>query len=582
MGAMRMRLSRVMLSLISCVAASTQAATIAAAVGVQAGATAARDMAPDGHVLAAANAADTLRYIHSAWGVLERRTTDCRALIDTKIDMATAEHPVLYVPHGMAIPSEAAAAARRCHARVLELPRVIERIGDVRPEELPHEGLLYLPRPYIVPGERFNEMYGWDSYFILLGLLADHQTELARGVVENLVFEVEHYGGVLNANRSYYLTRSQPPFLAAMIRLIAADKACFRTGQSGERERRQWLERAYRAAAKDYATWLRPEHRAGDTGLARYYDYGEGPVPEMADASSYYRDVLRALVDHPQRGTQDFLVRGAEFPDAAEAAQLAGSSCDIHRSPVCARAWYKGYRLSRDFYAGDRAMRESGFDTSDRFGAFSGATHHYAPVCLNSLLYRYEQDMAQLAAELGEVRDVTLWKRRAEARQQAINRYLWQPGEGYYADYDFVHAKPSEYAFLTAFDPLWAGAASPQQAEAMRDKLSWFERSGGLMTSTRETGLQWDAPYGWAPLQWMTAAGLRAYGYDADARRIATRFNTTVDEVFAADGTIREKYDVTSGSAKFTTSAGYTQNVVGFGWTNGVYLKLHALIAGRE
>ncbi len=405
----------------------------------------------------------TLRYIHASWDSLTRSVIDCQALADTKI----AAVPVLYLPDGFTTPPEVATAALRCHLRILPLPRRIEKLGDVHPEELPAPGLLYLPNPYVVPGGRFNEMYGWDSYFILLGLEADHREALAKGIVDDFLFEVEHYGAVLNANRTYYLTRSQPPFLTSMIRTVYEDPASFPANPQGRTWARNWLAHAYRVAAQDYSTWTRPEHQAGRTGLARYFDYGSGPVPEMADDSTYYSDVIRSLVEHPVPQAAGFLLKGSEHPDATEAARLKQVSCDVHASVVCARAWFRGYRLTRDFYQGDRAMRESGFDTSDRFGPFSGATHHYAPVCLNSLLYRYERDMAHFAHLLGRPQDARLWDRRANARAAAIERYLWQPKLGVFADYDFVRGKPSTYAFITSLYPLWAGVATREEANAM-------------------------------------------------------------------------------------------------------------------
>jgi alpha,alpha-trehalase len=534
---------------------------------------------------AAPDSQATLRYIHAAWGSLTRSVTDCAALTDTKVETkvetGVAPVPVLYLPAGFAAPPEVSAAAERCHVRVVALPRRILKLGDVRPEELSVPGLLYLPRPYVVPGGRFNEMYGWDSFFILLGLESDHREALAKGIVDNFLFEVEQYGAVLNANRTYYLTRSQPPFLSAMIRLVFENPASFPATPAGRMQAVNWLEHAYTVAGKDYSTWTRPEHLAGHTGLARYFDYGSGPVPEMADANTYYRDVIRELVEHPSPEGAAFLVRGSEHPDAAEAARLKQSSCDVRASVLCVRAWFGdshgGYRLSRDFYAGDRAMRESGFDSSDRFGPFSGATHHYAPVCLNSLLYRYERDMAHLAHLLGKPQDALRWDRRANARAAAIGRYLWQAKEGVFADYDFVRNKPSTYAYLTSLYPLWAGVATREQANATEQKLNLFERPGGLSMSTNNSGLQWDEPCGWAPTNWIAVAGLDAMGFHTDAARIARKFDATVDAGFAADGTIREKYNVVAGNAEVTIKGGYTQNVIGFGWTNAVYLKFREL-----
>jgi alpha,alpha-trehalase len=523
----------------------------------------------------------TLRYIHAAWNSLTRSVTDCAALTDTKIDTKVAAVPVLYLPAGFAAPPEVSSAAERCHVRVVVLPRHIQKLGDVRPEELSAPGLLYLPHPYVVPGGRFNEMYGWDSFFIVLGLESDHREALAKDIVDNFLFEVEQYGAVLNANRTYYLTRSQPPFLTSMIRLVFENPASFPSTPAGRIQAVNWLEDAYAVAEKDYSTWTRPEHLAGHTGLARYFDYGSGPVPEMADANTYYRDVIRSLLEHPSPESAAFLVKASEHPDAAEAARLKQTSCDVHASLLCTRAWYGdshgGYRLSRDFYAGDRAMRESGFDSSDRFGPFSGATHHYAPVCLNSLLYRYERDMAHLAHLLGKPQDAHRWDRRANTRAAAIGRYLWQSRGGVFADYDFMRNKSSTYAYLTSFYPLWVGVATREQANATEQKLNVFERPGGLSMSTTNSGLQWDDPCGWAPTNWIAVAGLEAMGFHADAVRIARHFDATVDAGFAADGTIREKYNVVAGNAEVTVKGGYTQNVIGFGWTNAVYLKFREI-----
>ena len=516
----------------------------------------------------------TLTYIHSAWDTLTRSITDCNSLADTKVDNTAASTPVLYLPADLPAPPAVTAIAQTCHIRVIPLPRRILKLGDVRPDELHTPGLLYLPNPYVVPGGRFNEMYGWDSYFIVLGLEADHKEAFARGIVDNFLFEVEHYGAVLNANRTYYLTRSQPPFLTSMIRAVFENPASFAATPAGRIHARAWLARAYTLAQKDYSTWERPEHKAGSTGLSRYFDYGSGPVPEMADDASYYIDVIRWLIAHPRQGGDAYLVRGSEHPDAAENARLKQTSCDVNASVGCARAWFAGYRLSRDFYEGDRAMRESGFDTSNRFGPFSGDTHHYAPVCLNSLLYRYERDLEHLALLLGDVRDAAHWDRRSQQRAAAIQRYLWRPKDGVFADFDFVHARTSSYAYISSIYPLWAGYATRDQATKMQAKLNLFERPGGLSTSNTNTGLQWDEPFGWAPTNWIAVAALEAYGFRSDAARIAGHFDGTVDKGFAADGKIREKYNMVAGDSNVKVSAGYSTNEIGFGWTNAIYLKM--------
>ncbi len=516
----------------------------------------------------------TLGYIHAAWDTLTRSMTDCHSLGDSKVTVS----PVVYMPAEVPAPPEVAALKQKCHVQVLALPRRIEKLADVRPEELHAQGLLYLPNPYVVPGGRFNEMYGWDSFFILLGLEADGRPALAKGMVDNFLFEIDHYGAVLNANRTYYLTRSQPPFLTSMIRAVYENPASFPATPAGRTEARAWLERAYTLAEKDHSTWMRPEHKAGTTGLARYYDYGSGPVPEESDDSTYYPDVIRWLAAHPGQG-EGFLVNGSEHPDAAEAARLKGTSCDVHATVVCMRAWAAGYRLSRDFYVGDRAMRESGVDPGFRFGPFDGATHHYAPVCLNSLLYRYEQDLAHFAHLLAKPEDAAHWERAAKARNGAIHRSLWRAKDSVFADYDFVHARSSNYAYVTSLYPLWAGVATREEAKLVVEKLSLFERPGGLSMSNFNSGLQWDEPFGWAPTNWIAVDGLEEMGFREDARRIAQKFDATVDKGFARDGTIREKFNVVTGDSNVQVSAGYKSNEIGFGWSNAVYLKMREAMA---
>nr|WP_238149821.1 trehalase family glycosidase [Dyella jiangningensis] len=514
--------------------------------------------------------AKTRAYIDHAWTTLTRSQEDCAALVDTKV----TSHPVLYMPADLPVPPQVADVGKRCGVDVRPLPHKVQQLGDIDTNALPQQGLLYLPHPYVVPGGFFNEMYGWDSYFILLGLVADHRIEMAKNMVDNALFEVEHYGGVLNANRTYYLSRSQPPFLTRMMVAVLDDPKGFPDADA----RLQWLTRAYPLAVRNYEIWTRPEHRAGDTGLARYYDLGNGPVLEAKD-SEYYKGVIRWLRAHPSQDP-GYLLKASEHPDDAEAAKLKDSSCDVRASKVCEGAWVDGYRLTADYYHGDRAMRESGFDTNAHFGPFGGSTHHYADVSLNSLLYRYELDLHDLAMQLGKAGDAERWAHAAETRRQAMDRYLWRPDAGMYRDYDFVAGKPSPYPYVTTFYPLWAGTATAQQAASVRGKLSIFERKGGLSMDDRPAGVQWGAPFGWAPTNWLAVAGLDAYGFHDDARRIAGKFMATVDQGLADDGTIREKYNMELGNADVKVSAGYSENVVGFGWTNGVYLMMQQVVSG--
>lgn len=518
---------------------------------------------------AASENARVTAYIHRGWDTLSRSMSECKSVVDLKV----ATTPILYLPAGMATPAPVVAMQRHCKVEIEHLPRKITRMGDVKVAEIPKEGLLYLPNRYVVPGGRFNEMYGWDSYFILLGLVHDHRMPLARGMVENFFFEIENYGAILNANRTYFFTRSQPPFLTSMIREVYEHSP-------NRPDSKAWLAKAYSYAERDYQLWTHTPHLAGDTGLARYEDIGEGPVPEMADDSEYYPDVIRWLLAHPQIHT-GYLVNAPDNPTPAEATELARISCDINASKVCAKAHVNHHRLSSAFYRGDRAMRESGFDTSFRFGPFSGSTDHYAPVCLNSLLYKYERDMEYFATLLGRPDDAKTWQKRAAARRDAIDKYLWNAKSGLYEDYDVTAGRQSTYDYITTLYPLWAGAASPQQAKLVAQHLSLFEQEGGLAMSVNNSGTQWDLPYGWAPTNWLAVSGLARYGYHDDAVRIARKFMATVRQNFLHDGTIREKYDVVSGSANIKLAAGYKSNVIGFGWTNGVYLKMNELLGQK-
>src|ERR1700687_3215187 len=187
--------------------------------------------------------ADILRYISAGWDDLTRTMTMCESLTDTKTD----EEPVLFLPADFASPPALSELQKHCTVRVEYLPSRIASLGELG--KISTNGLLYLENPYVVPGGQFNEMYGWDSYFIIRGLLRDHHQDLAKGMVENFFFEIEHYGGVLNANRSYYLTRSQPPFLSSMILAVYdAEKAAGKPDL-------QWLEKAYGFGGADSHEW---------------------------------------------------------------------------------------------------------------------------------------------------------------------------------------------------------------------------------------------------------------------------------------------------------------------------------------
>ena len=513
-----------------------------------------------------------LQYISSGWSTLTRSMTECRTFTDPKTNTKSA----LYLPADFPVPPELKTAESECKVQVSPLPAVIRKLGEIDVNAIQPQGLLYLPKPYVVPGGMFNEMYGWDSYFIIRGLIEDGRLNLARDIVDNFFFEIDHYGGVLNANRTYYLTRSQPPFLTSMVRAVyEAEKA---KGQADP----AWLETAYRHAIKNYQFWTAPPHLAGATGLSRYYGLGNGPVPELgAAATGYYENAARYFLLHPE-GSQPYLaqvqgdnngskVMGPEFSLTLDFG--GGGAPSGNKDRVIEK-----FALTPRFYKGDRSMRESGFDVTFRFGPFGAGTQDFAAVDLNSLLYKSEKDLEWMSNELGLKQDAAKWQQKAAVRRQEVNRYLWSPSLGLYYDYDFKNGVQSRYSYATTFYPLWAGLATPEQAKAVEENLRAFDRPGGIVMSMNNTGAQWDAPYGWAPIQMIAIDGLRRYGYEAEANGISLQFLSMVLDNFRKDGTIREKYNVDTRSSETNIQVGYKANGVGFGWTNGAFLALyHAL-----
>jgi alpha,alpha-trehalase len=506
-------------------------------------------------------------YIAAGWDTLTRSMAECKSVVDPKLAAAS----VLYLPADISEPADVQQLQKQCQLQVKRLPHVIHHLGEIDSGQIEPEGLLYLPEKYVVPGGRFNEMYGWDSYFIIRGLVQDHRVELARGMVENFFFEIEHYGAVLNANRSYYLTRSQPPFLTSMI------LAVYDAQKAAGREDRAWLQKAYGYAVRDHELWTREAHQAGSTGLARYYDFGNGPAPEsVKDETGHYAQVAAYFLS--QRGMGRGHLVQKQSGDTAQptvgplfALQVCDSTATMAHSN-CMPAG--GAALNADYYKGDRAMRESGYDISFRFGPYGAATHHFAPVCLNSLLYKGEEDLARMSELLGRKKDADDWHKRAAERKQLVQQYLWDEKAGLFFDFDFESQVQSSYPYITTFLPMWSGLATPQQAAAIMKNIGIFERPGGLVMSPNETGGQWDYPYAWAPNQLLADEGIRRYGFNDDADRVSYEFLSNVAENFRRDGTIREKYNAATRSSETQVTAGYNINIVGFGWTNGVFLVL--------
>lgn len=236
-------------------------------------------------------------------------------------------------------------------------------------------------------------------------------------------------------------------------------------------------------------------------------------------------------------------------------------------------------RLTEAFYDADRAMRESGYDPTGRFGPLGAETLDVVPVELNALLCGMERDLREINEILGDAGRARVWEQKAALRRERIDRFLWDPARGLYLDYDLPTRQRREYLFATTFTPLWVGVASPAQADrVVAAALPRLETRCGLRTSETPSGAQWDAPYGWAPLVLFATEGLRRYGHEAAARRLALGFVGLVAGELREHGTIVEKYDVERCASDLGAGLrfGYTTNEVGFGWTNGVVLELLA------
>lgn len=424
--------------------------------------------------------------------------------------------------------------------------------------------------PFVVPGGRFNEMYGWDSYFEALGLLEDGRVDLAKAMVDNFCYQIVHYGQILNANRTYYLTRSQPPFLTSMARSVFAHLP-------ENAERRNWLAGVVRIAIQEYETvWTNAERRT-PTGLSRYYAYGLGIPPETE--AGHYDAVLR---DHAAAAGMD--VR-------TFAKQMIAGEIEV---PAL-----------NEYFLHDRAVRESGHDTSYRI---ENRCANLNTVDLNALLYKYETDIAEiietdfgdaLPMPGGRIARSDIWKKRAVERRRRVNDLLWDAGKGMYFDYDFVRKKKTFFESATAFYPLWAKIASAEQAALLVEKaLPVLEAPGGIVSTSLQSrgeisewrpAKQWDYPNGWAPHQMLIWQGLLNYGYTSEAQRLAYRWLDMITRN-AADfnGTVPEKYDVIRRSHQVFMEYGNVGTQFdyitreGFGWMNASYkVGLGILNAGQ-
>lgn len=480
-------------------------------------------------------------HIHQMWERLTRSPRHIRAaLTDPKWAAPSGGPPPLYIG-----PRERPERIRKR----LEKSLSEEALAGLDIRVVPHEhneitdhGLLYLPGRYVVPGGRFNELYAWDSYFIVLGLLREGRAGLAASMADQMLYSVQHYGTVPTANRTYYLTRSQPPLLGRIVMAVYES-----TGDL------DWLKSAAPLVEKYCYYWCVAPHDVPAAGLARYHGLGKGPCAEVVSSErdengfTHYDRLAAELMRH---GDDPAMAR---YLDPATRA------------------------LTDEAFIGDRALRESGFDISARFGPAGVEAAYHLPVCLNTLLWRMEKDMARIFETLDRPNAAANWIARASARAEAIHDTLWDDEQGIFLDHHMLKNERTAYPFATAFWPMWAGLAHSDQARRMVEKwLPLFEAPGGLHTSLQPSGCQWDFPMTWAPLVLFAVKGLHRYGYVEEGRRIARRFLTMVHAEFHRTGHLFEKYDAVTQSSvvEHHIHFGYNENQTGFGWTNACVLEL--------
>lgn len=393
-----------------------------------------------------------------------------------------------------------------------------------REPDLPCPGstLLPLPEPYVVPGGRFREIYYWDSYFTMLGLRESNERGMVAHMLANFVHLLARHGHIPNGNRSYYLSRSQPPVLALMVELVMAGRpraalAGFRAAL--EAEHNYWMDCT---APTQHVVELPDGSR-----LNRYWDQLDTPRPE-----SYSRD--------------------------EELAQRAGRP--------------RG-ELFRDL----RSAAESGWDFSSRWLGDGQhletiRTTQLVPVDLNCFLWQLESTLAQAHAAHGDAEGAARLERAAAARHSAIEKYCWSPTLGFFGDYDLVAGGPTTPPTLAGVTPLFFGLASASQAASVARKVrESFLAPGGVVTTLRQTDQQWDAPNGWAPLQWLTVRGLARSGQTELAAEIARRWTQLNITTFRRTGLLLEKYNVVD--IAHAPCGGEYESQHGFGWTNGVLLE---------
>jgi alpha,alpha-trehalase len=412
--------------------------------------------------------------------------------------------------------------------------------------------LIPLPYPYIVPGGRFGEIYYWDSYFTMLGLKASGKNEMVENMVKNFSYLIDTFGYIPNGNRTYFLGRSQPPFYSLMIKLLAEIKARLsaRAGSDGNDSHD-----IYRVGEgnETFVTYL-PQ-------LKKEYDFWMKGWEELDEKKSALYHVVR-MPDG------EILNRYRDENDSARPESFRQDVELSHQSNE------KPEKLFRHLRAG----AESGWDFSSRWfkDENSFATIHTTdiiPVDLNCLLLHLEQTISKAHLLSGNSGASQQYQLLAEKRKAAIQKYCWNNEQGFYFDYDLEEHKQKQSLTLAGVFPLFFHIADDEQAKRIAATIKEkFLRHGGVVTTLKTSGQQWDAPNGWAPLQWITIMGLENYGYTGLAKEIAKRWTRLNTDVFKRTGKLMEKYNIVD--THLEAGGGEYAGQDGFGWTNGVLLAL--------
>jgi alpha,alpha-trehalase len=390
--------------------------------------------------------------------------------------------------------------------------------------------LIPLPHPYVVPGGRFREVYYWDSYFTMLGLQASGRIDLIEHMVNNFAHLIDTVGFIPNGNRSYYLGRSQPPFFSLMVTILVEEKGkeiLSRYRPQLEKEYQFWMD------GEDHVSAGNPTYRRvvllhDGSILNRYWDDKDGPRPEA-------------------------------FLEDTELAARSGKEPAV-------------------VYRHIRAAAESGWDFSSRWfrdgkDMATVQTTDIIPVDLNCLLLFLEIALCTVYENEHETERMEAMLKRVMHRNRAIDRYCWNAEKGFYFDYQYKDGRSTGAYTLAAVYPLFFNLASPEQAASVAAiVLEKFVQPGGLISTLTLTGEQWDAPNGWAPLQWIAYKGFLKNGHTELAHLVRGNWMRTNEKIYAATGKMMEKYNVADPDAK--AGGGEYPNQDGFGWTNGVYTKM--------